>query len=241
MPNRLASEVIASFALFDPSRSLEVTVRGISGAVIELSPDQHGLIIIDDPTSLLHVGYGFSNPKAGPWKITLKATEATPTAGADYAISAQVVGGAHLEASALPLLPKLGKSIELKGRLEFDKALQDVNITALIHMPNGSGEEILLEGTNSTKSLTWLPQQLGLHGIDIVAKAVTVDGLIVERTDFLAVYIQPKVNLAIQRILLVSGGVLLLLMVLLSYALLRRWCVNEKGKQTCSLKTQLTS
>ncbi len=34
---------IASFALFDPSRSLEVTVRGVSGAVIELLPDKHGL------------------------------------------------------------------------------------------------------------------------------------------------------------------------------------------------------
>ncbi len=224
--------IIASFALFDPSRSLEVTVRGVSGAVIELSPDQHGLITIDDPTTLLHMGYGFRNPKAGPWKITLTATEATPLEGADYALSAQVVGGAHLEASALPLLPNLGESIELKGKLELDKTLQDVNITALIHMPNGSGEEILLEGTNSTKSLTWLPQQLGLHGIDIVAKAVTEDDLVVERADFLAVYVQPKANLAIWRTLLISGGLLLLLVLLLSYALLRRW---RKRKRQANL------
>ena len=202
---------IASFALFDPSRSLEVTVRGANGKIIELSPDQHGLITINDPTTLVHIGYGFSNPKAGPWKVTLTATDSTPPEGADYALSAYVVGGAHLTASALPLLPKLGQKVDLKGTLELDKTLWDINITALIHKPDGSSENILLRGNNNAKSITWLPKQLGLHGVDIVAKAVTADNLVIERTNFLAVDVQPKVNLAVQRTLWVSAGVLFLI------------------------------
>ncbi len=187
-----------------------------------------GLITVDDPTTLVHMGYGFSNPKAGPWKITLTATDTTPREGANYALSAQVVGGARLEASALPLLPKLGESVDLEGMLELDKELQNVNIKALIHMPDGSSKSIFLKGISHTKSGTWLPQQLGLHGIDIVAKADTIDGLIVERTDFLAVYVQPKANLAIWRTLLISAGILFLLLLLLRYTLLRRWHKRRK-------------
>ena len=212
---------IASFALFDPSRSLEVTVRGANGKIIELSPDKHGLITVDDPTTLVHIGYGFSNPEAGPWQVTLTATKDTPPEGADYALSAQVVGGAHLTASALPLLPELGQKVELEGILELNKTLQDINITALIHKPDGSSENILLKGAGNTKSITWLPKQLGLHGIDIVAKAVTADNLVIERTDFLAVDVQPKVNSAIRRTLWLSLGALLLIALLFSYTLLR--------------------
>ena len=64
---------VASFALFDPSRSLEVTVRGASGRTIELSAQANGLIRVDDPSSLLTLGYGFDKPRPGPWLETVGA------------------------------------------------------------------------------------------------------------------------------------------------------------------------
>ena len=40
---------LANFALFDPSLSLKVTVRGASGNEIQLNPDKNGEIRVDDP------------------------------------------------------------------------------------------------------------------------------------------------------------------------------------------------
>ncbi len=183
----------ANFALFDPSHSLKVTMYGIDGRVIELSPDQHELIATGEPTTLVSMEHSLDNPDAGLWKVILAATEDTPLEGIDYMLSVELVGGAQLETSASPLLSELGESIELEATLELSKTLQDINITALIRRPGGSSMNILLQGSSSnTKSITWSPQQSGLYGIDIVAKAVTADGLVVERTDFLVVDVQPS-------------------------------------------------
>jgi len=43
---------VASFALYDPTRSLTVTVRGASGNVIALDAARNGLIEVDDPATL---------------------------------------------------------------------------------------------------------------------------------------------------------------------------------------------
>ena len=182
----------ANFTLFDPSHSLKVTMYGVDGKVIELSPDQHELITTDDPNSLVSMEYSLDNPDAGLWKVVLATTEDTPLEGTYYKLAVELVGGANLETSASPLLSELGESIELEATLELDKTLKDLNITASIRRPDGSSMDILLQGNSTTKSITWLPQQLGLYGIDIVAKAVTVDDLVVERTDFLVVEVQPR-------------------------------------------------
>jgi len=121
-----ADVAVASFALFDTTRSLNVTMRGASGNVIALDPDKNGLIVIDDPKALFQMGYGFNNPKPGAWRVTLSTTEKTPASGADYALTASFQGGARLQAQALPLLPKLEEPVQLTASL--DKAGQPLEI-----------------------------------------------------------------------------------------------------------------
>ena len=102
---------VASFALYDPTRSLSVNVRGASGNAIALDPQANGFIRVTDPSSLFYLGYGFSNPKPGVWKVSVLATDATPPAGADFAISVYFVGGPVLNASSSTLIPKMGEAV----------------------------------------------------------------------------------------------------------------------------------
>lgn len=53
---------VAAFALFDPSRSVAVEVRGASGNIIELDPAVHGVTIVDDPDALVHLGTASTIP-----------------------------------------------------------------------------------------------------------------------------------------------------------------------------------
>src|SRR5690606_11524939 len=62
---------VAAFALFDPSGSVEVEVRGASGAIVELDASRNGVTFVDDPAALVHLGYGFHNPRPGPWRVTV--------------------------------------------------------------------------------------------------------------------------------------------------------------------------
>jgi len=179
---------IASFALFDPSRSLEVTVRGASGREITLSAQEHGLIKVDDPSSLLTLGYGFRNPRPGPWRVTLRAT---PRQGTDFALSARVVGGALLQAHANPLTPTRAQSVTLFAALEQPgKTLTEVAMRAVVRRPNGKSEAFELQGSGAERSAVWRAVEPGIHGIDIIASA-RAEGLRIERTMFLAVDVQP--------------------------------------------------
>lgn len=177
---------IASFALFDPSRTLEVTVRGASGKVIELSPQEHGLIQVHDPSSLVTLGYGFRNPRPGPWRVTLRS----PRVATDFALSARVVGGAHLQAQASALAPARGQAVTLSATLEHPgQALTEVSMRAVVRRPNGKSEAFDLNGQGAERSAVWRASEAGIHGIDIVASG-RAEGLRVERTTFLAVDVQ---------------------------------------------------
>jgi len=179
---------IASFALFDPSRSLEVTVRGASGQVIALSPQEHGLIKVDDPSSLLTLGYGFRNPRPGPWRVTLRAP---PLLGTAFALSARVVGGAVLQARASPLAPTRAQPVTLSAALDHPgKSLTDVSMRAVVRRPNGKSAALDLQGNGVERSAVWRASESGIHGIDIIARA-QAEGLRIERTTFLAVDVQP--------------------------------------------------
>ena len=178
---------IASFALFDPSRSLTVTVRGASGNVITLNARDHGLIRIDDPATLVHLGYGFDKPRPGPWKVELQAQ---PGLAADYALSARVVGGAHLRAQASELTPAIGQAVAFSGALELPgRVLTDVAMEAVVHLPNGRKERLDLIGSTMPLSGVWRPTVSGIHGVDVIAKGRAGD-LRVERTTFLAVEVR---------------------------------------------------
>jgi hypothetical protein len=178
---------IASFALFDPTRSLQLTVRGASGNVIELSPQVHGLIMVDDGETLVNLGYGVAKPRPGPWKITLQAP---PGNGADFALSVRVAGGATLQARAAPLTPALRQPVTLSATLDLPgKTLQDITMHALIHMPDGRSETLPLRITGTSGTLTWRPTASGIHGIDVVAQG-RAGGMPIARTRFLAVEVR---------------------------------------------------
>lgn len=54
---------VASFALFDPTRSVAVSVTGASGKEMPLDAEKNGFIQVNDPASMFYLGYGFPNPK----------------------------------------------------------------------------------------------------------------------------------------------------------------------------------
>jgi hypothetical protein len=179
---------VASFALFDPTRSLSLTVRGASGNVINLNAADHGLIRMEDPASLVYLGYGINNPRPGPWRVTLRASAQT---AADFALSVRVIGGAVLRARASQVSPTLRETVRLFAALDLpDKSLTDVSMEAVFHQPRGRSERIGLRGNGAEMSAVWKPAQSGLHGVDIVARA-RAEGRPLERTTLLAIDVQP--------------------------------------------------
>ncbi len=182
---------VANFALFDPTQSLTVTVRGASGNVIQLDPAKHGLVVVNDPETLVHLGYGFNNPLPGPWQLTLHSTETTPSTGAAYAVTALLHGGASLSASTSQLLPGVGDDIVLTARLEMGGAVLPMQeVTAHIHRPDGGKEIVSFESEGDYYQTGWTPTVPGLYAIDIIATGVLEDGTPLERSQFLAVEAQ---------------------------------------------------
>lgn len=178
---------VASFALFDPSRALTLTVRGASGNQIELSPDRHGLIRVDDPGTLVHLGYGFERPRPGPWRVSLQAS---PQAASDYALSVRVTGGPQLRASLSTLTPRRDEPVVLTATLDADAAaLADLSFEALIRQPDGAEQRLPLTIRAGRATMTWRPSQPGLHSVDVVARA-SADGLPLERTALLALEVR---------------------------------------------------
>ncbi|MGE5463708.1 MAG: esterase/lipase family protein [Syntrophothermus sp.] len=183
---------VASFALYDASRSVDTIVRGASGNVIELNPERNGFLRVDDPSSMLYLGYGFQNPKPGPWKVTVRATASTPVNGTDFAISAYFVGGAKLEANSSTLVPKVGQSVQFEARVSLNgQPLAITQAQAVIKHPDGKVERLDFP-TGQNTSVTWTPTEPGTHGVDIVVTAQAPDGSSIERTDFLAIEVQPN-------------------------------------------------
>jgi hypothetical protein len=187
---------VASFALFDPSQSLSVAVRGASGNVITLDTAANGFVEVDDPGTLVSLGYGFENPAPGPWEVTLTAGAQAPAAGAAYALTARLQGGASLEAEATPLLPSLGDPVRLSGSL----LLEGLPVTlesalAMVRDPEGGTREVALTTAGNAFEGTWSPAVPGPHSIDVVVTGRLPDGSLVERAAFLAAEAQPRPNL----------------------------------------------
>jgi pimeloyl-ACP methyl ester carboxylesterase len=207
---------VAAFALYDASRSVTTVVRGASGNLIELSPETNGFIRIEDPSSLLFLGYGFQNPRPGPWKITVQATEATPPAGTDFAISVYFVGGAKLQTESNTLVPRLNEEVNLSANVSLNgQLLQITQAQAIIKKPNGETETLEFPARPAS-SLTWTARETGTHAVDIVVTALAPDGSSIERTNFLAIEVQPNFsNLQISfNLALVMALVLLVVIVL---------------------------
>lgn len=207
---------VASFAVYDPTRSLRVSVRGATGNVIELDPAETGLITVDDPAALVHLGYGFEHPRPGPWRVTLHATASTPATGADYAVTAQVHGGAALHATTSELVPAVGQQVRVDAVLERDGAAVPVQrALTLIRDPDGAVREVPLAGDGDLTGI-WRPRRAGLHSIDVVVFGQSADGAPVTRVAFLVADVQPESGLAAW--LARAGGAALLALALLAVA-----------------------
>lgn len=183
---------VASFALYDASRSITTTVRGASGNIIELNPEANGFIKVDDPSAMFYLGYGFQNPKPGPWQITVQATESTPVGGTDFAITVYFVGGAKLEATSNTLVPQIKEKVELNARLILNgQPLEIKEASAVIKDSDGKIETLNFSAGKNT-STTWTPTKAGTYAVDIIVTGIAPDGSPVERTDFLAIEVQPN-------------------------------------------------
>lgn len=171
---QLDQVTVAAFALFDPSQSVEIEVRGASGGIIELDPSRNGLTIVDDPAALVHLGYGFTNPRPGPWRVTARATDATPAEGADIALAVRTTGGAHLQASTSTLIGQIGAPVEIVAELTAGEQPVDVTLAvALIRRPDGTAAEIPLAIDGTTARGTWWPDMSGVHGVDVRVSGTT--------------------------------------------------------------------
>jgi pimeloyl-ACP methyl ester carboxylesterase len=212
-----AGLTVASFALYDASRSITTVVRGASGNVIELSPEANGFIQLDDPSSLFYLGYGFQNPKPGPWHITVQATDKTPSAGTDFAVSVYFVGGAKLEATSNTLVPQINEQVRFEASLSLGGQLLEITqAQAVIKDSDGNIQSVDFPAGQNI-STTWTPTQAGTYAVDIVVTGTSPDGSAIERTDFLAVEVQPnpsKGQITFNFIAVITVLVLILLLIL---------------------------
>jgi pimeloyl-ACP methyl ester carboxylesterase len=207
---------IASFALYDPSRSVTTIVRGASGNVIQLDPQANGFIKVDDPSSMFYLGYGFQNPRPGPWKITVQATDRTPANGSDFAISVYFVGGAKLETRSSTLVPQINDQVWFEANLSLNGQLLNIKEAKAIIKDSNGKTETLIFPSGQQVSVTWKPQTAGTYAVDIVVTGTAPDGSSVERTSFLAVEVQPntgKLQITFNLVALIAGVGLVLFLI----------------------------
>jgi len=221
-----AGLTVASFALYDASRSVTTVVRGASGNVIELNPETNGFIQIDDPTSLFYLGYGFANPRPGPWKITVQATESTPAIGTDFAISVYFVGGAKLEATSNTLVPQINEQVKFNANLTLNGLPLEIKEAQAVIKDADGNIETLNFPSGQNVSATWTPNKAGTYAVDIIVTGTTPDGSTIERTDFLAIEVQPNPGKGQITFNLIAVIVLVLLILFLIF----RFVLRGAGK-----------
>jgi len=211
---------VASFALYDSSRSVSTVVRGASGNVIQLDPVTNGFIQVNDPSSMFYLGYGFQNPRPGPWKITVQASNTTPQNGTDFAISVYFVGGAKLEARSSTLVPHINEQVRFDAALSLNgQSLEIKEAKAIIKDSDGKTETLNFPSGQQI-STTWNPPTPGSYAVDIVVTGLVPDGSTVERTDFLAIEVQPnpgKLQITFNLIVLLVIALFILFLILRTF------------------------
>lgn len=176
---------VANFALYDTSRSLTVQVTGASGNILKLDPTANGEIRVTDPASMVYLGYGFTQPKAGQWVVALHPTADTPASGADYAITAQFNGGATLLATLDTLVPRVNDPVQLQVQLTAaGQTLTLASAEARVRRPDGQLDVYPLTIQGDSATLTLTPSQSGLHGVEVNVRAQTDTGLTIDRAAF---------------------------------------------------------
>jgi pimeloyl-ACP methyl ester carboxylesterase len=223
-----ANVSVANFALYDTSRSLDVSVAGASGNTIELSAEKNGLIKVDDPSTLVYLGYGFKQPKPGKWVVTLLTTGTTPPAGADYALMAVFDGGATLTAQTNKTVPALNEPVHVSADLTIDGGPVPIqSAQAVLRQPDGSAEILDMIVTENSAALEITPKSSGIYGVEVTVTAQTADGMPIDRAAFLSFEVQnPPEQIAKTR--LIDGG---LLVVFLAVVIVAFWLRKRRAGQ----------
>jgi pimeloyl-ACP methyl ester carboxylesterase len=208
-----ANVTVANFALYDTSRSLDVSVTGASGNTIALTAETNGLIKVEDPSVLFYLGYGFKQPKPGKWVVTLLTSPSTPPAGADYAIMAVFDGGATLTARTDLTVPALNDTVNISADLSADgQPVPMQSALATLRKPDGSAETLDMVINGNSASLEVTPSASGVYGIEVNVTALAPDGMPVDRAAFLSFEVQPvEGQFALVRYLLAGGMFVLVL------------------------------
>ena len=219
-----ANVSLANFALYDTSRSLEVSVTGASGNTIELSAETNGLVKVEDPSTLFYLGYGFKQPRPGRWVVTLLTTDATPAVGADYAIMATFEGGATLTARTDLTVPAINDTVNVTADLTTDGQpvpLDDARAT--LRKPDGSVQTLEMAINGNAATLEVVPESSGIYGIEVSITALAPDGMPIDRAAFLTFEAQPvEQQFTLIRFLVVGGIGLALLLVVFAWRGLKR-------------------
>ena len=213
---------VATFSLYDTTRSLDVSVTGASGNTIVLDTEKNGLIKVEDPSTLVYLGYGFKQPKPGRWVVTLLTTDTTPPAGADYAIMAVFDGGATLTASTNLTLPQVDETVVVSANITSDGLPVAINtVQAILRKPDGSAETLAMSYNYNFATLEIVPKSSGIYSIEVDVTAQDLDGTPIDRAAFLSFEVQPSNNL----FTLVRGlavGIVFLLVVTIALILIVR-------------------
>jgi hypothetical protein len=212
--------IVANFALFDSSRSLNILVTGASGQQLQLDPVENGVIRIDDPSTMVYLGYGFKQPRPGRWVVTLQSTATTPPAGADYAITAQFHGGALLQTTQDLTVPRVNETVTITGNLTADGAAVPLtSASAAVRQPDGSAQPLEMAVDGNRAELKVTPRVSGIHGIEVNVLANFADGNVIDRAAFLTFDVEPTVmetaNNQIITAIILAALILLILIVLL--------------------------
>jgi hypothetical protein len=104
------------------------------------------------------------------------------------------VGGAKLAVDSNTLVPRLNERVNLTANISLNgESLPITQAQAVIKNPDGGTETLDLPAGQNT-STTWTPREAGTHAVDIVVTALAPDGSAIERTDFLAIEVQPNLG-----------------------------------------------
>jgi pimeloyl-ACP methyl ester carboxylesterase len=214
---------VANFALFDSSHSLNISVTGASGRQLDLDPVQNGLIRIDDPSTMVYLGYGFKQPRPGRWVVTLQTSPATPTSGSDYAIAAQFNGGALLETAQSSTIPRLNEAVTITGTLtEAGAALPLTGANATVREPDGSTQSLEMARNGNQADLTVTPGLTGIYGIEVNVLANSADGNVIDRAAFLTFEVQPTSGAIAKNQILAGALAIVVVLLILSVVRIRR-------------------
>lgn len=220
---------VATFSLYDTTRSMDVSVTGASGNTIELSAEANGLIKVEDPSTMVYLGYGFKQPKPGKWVVTLLTTDTTPSMGADYAIMAVFDGGATLTASTNLTVPRVDEAVVVSANITSDSLPVTINTAqAILRKPDGSSETLAMSYNSNFATLEITPKTSGIYGIEVDVTAQNLDGTPIDRAAFLSFEVQPvSRQFMLVRRLVISGIVVLLVVsVVLILVVRKRRAVN---------------